>query len=278
MSKAMARTAKRRVAARTTYLLNRAAGRSKTFTLLKPEVVSSVARLRQSLERPAKNSLWISYDQALTEALLKNVSWRDTPLGEAVLVHSMAPESLPALRSCFAHFAFSVDGSFLSPEELAKVLHDDNRSNLFIGGSVDHSTKTITLWRGNLESLTVPFSAFAQSGDGIRPEFMKFSVTDYGQTIRLGKYEAAADAVLYEFDADYRRRMRKLRQESDQTFGASLRRLRKQRGLRREDFGPEITAKTVARIEQGKVTRIQQKTLVALAARLEVSPEELGTF
>ena len=151
----------------------------------------------------------------------------------------MAPQTLPALRSCFAHFAFSVDGRFLPPEELAEVLHADNRSDLFIGGSVDHYTQTITLWRGNLESLTVPYSAFPESGDGIRPDFQKFAVTDYGHTIQFGKYQAAADAVLYEFDAGYRRRLRKERQASDQSFGASLRRLRKQRGLRREDFGPD---------------------------------------
>ena len=190
----------------------------------------------------------------------------------------MAPQTLPALRSCFGNFAFSVDGRFLPPEELAEVLHADNRPDLFIGGSLDHSTQTTTLWHGNLESLTVPFSAFPESGDGIRPDFQKFAVTDYGHTIQFGKYQAAADAVLYEFDAGYRHRLRKERQASDQSFGASLRRLRKQRGLRREDFGPEITAKTVARIEQGKVSRVQKKTLEALAIHLQVSPEELGDF
>ena len=84
--------------------------------------------------------------------------------------------------------------------------------------------------------------------------------------------------MLYEFDADYRRRRAQTRLQEDRSFGASLRRLRKQRGLRREDFEPEVAAKTIARIEQGKVVRIRQATLSALAKRLAVEPREIATF
>jgi DNA-binding Xre family transcriptional regulator len=274
----MTQTAKRPSASRKTYLLSRTPSRSRTFAVLKPEVVSSMKSLRSSLAHPEKNSLWISYDKELTAALLKHVSWTCAPLGEAVFVHAVPPESLPALQSLFEHFAFSVSGNFLEPAELAEALQADERADLFIGGSVDRATETITLWRGNLDTLTVPFSAFEESGDGVQPDFGKFSLIDYGQTVRLGKYEAAADALLYEFDPEYRRRIKKERLESEQTFGASLRRLRKERGLAREDFEPAINAKTVARIEQGKVNRIQSKTLTALAERLGVSPEEIETF
>ena len=126
--------------------------------------------------------------------------------------------------------------------------------------------------------LTVPFSTFEKSGDGTEPDFNKFAVIDCGQTVQLGNYEAAVDAILYEHDPEYRRRISKKRLQEDQSFGASLRRLRKQRGLRREDFEPDVTAKTVARIEQGKVKRIQKKTLNVLANRLSVDPEEIATF
>ena len=94
----------------------------------------------------------------------------------------------------------------------------------------------------------------------------------------LGNYEAAADALLYEYDPEYRRRTAKQRLQEEQSFGASLRRLRKQRGLRREDFEPDLSAKTIARIEQGKVKRIQQKTLQALAEHLSVPPGEIESF
>jgi len=186
--------------------------------------------------------------------------------------------TIPALTSCFRRIAFTTDGGFLPAEELADVLAAEHRSDLFIGGSVNRATETITFWRGNLKPLTVAFSAFEKSGDGTEPDFHKFSVIDCGQTVRLGDYEAAVDAILYEYDPAYRRCISKKRLQEDQSFGASLRRLRKQRGLRRDDFEPDVSAKTIARIEQGKVKRIQKKTLAVLAERLAVDPDEIATF
>jgi hypothetical protein len=278
MSKTIARTAKRAAPARKTVVLNRSKSRSKAFTELNARVIDNVTKLRKELVQPETNTLWISYDKSLTRELLKSMAHPNVLLGEAVFLHDLPPKSIAALTSYFRHFAFSEDGSFLGPEELAEVLQAENRSDLFIGGFVDTTTKTITLWRGDLASLTVPFSAFPKSGDGTKPDFRKFAVTDYGQTIQFGPYEAAADAILYEFDPVYRRRMKKKRQVSEQSFGASLRRLRKQQGLSREDFAPAVSSKTVARIEHGRVNRIQQKTLQALADRLGVLPKELGTF
>lgn len=214
----------------------------------------------------------------MTESLLRHVSWPTRSLGDAVLIHPMAPQTLPTLANCFKRLAYSVNGKFLPLSELAEALQATNRADLFIGGAVDHSSEAITLWRGNLESLTVPFSAFEKSADGTAPDFTDFSITDCGQSIRLGDYEAAGDALLYEFDPEYRRRISRERRQNEQSFGASLRRLRKQRGLRREDFGPDVAAKTIARIEQGKVQRIQKKTLQSLAGKLNVKPEEISTY
>ena len=126
--------------------------------------------------------------------------------------------------------------------------------------------------------MTVPFSTFEESGDGTERDFNTFAMIDCGQTVRLGDYEAAVDAILYEYDPEFRRRIAKKRSQEDQSFGASLRRLRKQRGLRREDFQPDVSAKTIARIEQGKVKRVRQKTLNAVANRLSVKPAEIATF
>jgi hypothetical protein len=63
-----------------------------------------------------------------------------------------------------------------------------------------------------------------------RPDFTAFAVTDFGQTIQLGEYEAAADAILYEFDEEARR-MKEWEVEQDTTFGGALRRLRLQRAF-----------------------------------------------
>ena len=193
-------------------------------------------------------------------------------------MHALDLNTIPALTSCFRRIAFTTDGGFLSAAELAEVLEAEHRSDLFIGGSVNHVTETITFWRGDLKPLTVPFSTFEKSGDGTEPDFHQFSVSDGGQKVRLGAYEAAVDAILYEYDPVYRRRLSKKRLQEDRSFGASLRRLRKQRGLRREDFEPEVSAKTIARIEQGQVKRIRKKTLDVLAARLAVHPDEIATF
>jgi len=261
-----------------TFLLDKARRRSKEFATLRPTVISSKAGLRNSLAHATKDSLWISYEHDLTAALLQNVQWPARSLGAALLNHAVSPATLPALANCFKRLAYGADGTFLPPDELAAALQAENSPDLFLGGTVDMTSQTLTLWRGNLEPLTVPCAAFEISGDGIEPDFDRFSVVDCGQTVRLGDYEAATEAILYEYDSEYRRRLSKRRWETERSFGASLRRLRKQRGLRREDFAPNVAAKTIARIEQGKVRRVQTKTVQAIAARLRVEPDEIGTY
>lgn len=259
-------------------LLDRAPGRAAEFAGLHPEIVSSVSDLRNSVAHASKDSVWVSYASDLTAALVKSASITSSTLGMGVFIHSLDMKTIPVLTSLFRRIAFAVDGGFLPAEELAEVLEAENRANLLIGGFVNNKTQTITLWRGNLESLTVPFSACEKSGDGTDPDFTSFSVIDCGQTVKLGDYEAAVDALLYEYDPEYRRAMSKKRLQEERSFGASLRRLRKQRGLRREDFEPDVSAKTVARIEQGTVVRIHKKTINSLAKHLRVEASEIASF
>lgn len=263
---------------RSTFLLDRAKRRAKQFAVLRPAVISSAAALRKSLPHATQNSLWISYERELTESLLRSITWPARSLGVAILCHTVSAASLAALANCFKRLAHVAADGLLPPDQLCAALEADNAADLFIGGTVDRSGQTITLWRGSLEPLTVSFAAFEPSGDGTKPDFDCFAVADYGQTLRLGDYEASAESLLYEFDPVYRRRISRERLRSDRSFGASLRRLRKQRGLRREDFEPALTAKTIARIEQGKVQRIRSRTLQTLARRLRVKPEEIATY
>jgi DNA-binding Xre family transcriptional regulator len=260
------------------FLLDRAKKRASSFAALRPQVVSSFTDLRSCVTHATRDSLWVSYASDLTDALVRSASTVQPTLGMGLFIHHVDLKTLPALASRFRRIAFTADGGFIPADELAEVLEAKNRSDLFIGGSVDQATATITFWRGDLMPLMVSFSAFETSGDGTRPDFHKFSVIDCGQTVRLGHYEAAVDALLYENDPEFRRRVSKKRLQEEQSFGASLRRLRKQRGLRREDFEPELSAKTIARIEQGKVKRIHPKTLRVLAKRLFVTPEDLTTY
>ena len=259
-------------------LLDRAIKRPAAFAALRPQVVSTVTELRNSMIHATKDSIWVSYASDLTAALIRQVVAAPSTLGMGLFIHALDMKTIPALSSLFRRIAFTADGGFLPAEELAEVLDAQNRSDLVIGGFINHATETITFWRGNFESLTVPFSSFEKSGDGAEPDFDSFSVIDCGQTVKLGDYEAATDAILYEHDAKYRRAVSRKRLQEDRSLGASLRRLRKQRGLRREDFEPGVSAKTVARIEQGTVVRIQKKTLDVLAKHLAVEPREIANF
>lgn len=260
-----------------TILLTMRKSRAKQFVGLRPTALSSIAAIRASLTNVEADTLWISEDEDMTTKLLKSIEWPSRRLGRAVLLFKPKLEAVMALQECFDPMAFGSESSFLPDDELAEVLMAKNCRNLFIGGTVDNESETVTLWRGDLESLVVPFSAFPQSGDGISPDFSRFAVTDFGQTIQFGSYEAAADAILYEYDVIYRRQTSRARRESERSLGASIRRLRNQRGLRREDFAP-LAAKTLARIEQGIVKSVRGKTLVTIAKTLGVQPGEIETY
>jgi DNA-binding XRE family transcriptional regulator len=239
---------------------------------------TSQVRIRESIPNADKHTLWISDDQNMTQELLKSLKWPTRTLGRAVLLFKPRVELMMPLCAVFDRVAYSSNGGFLSAEELGEVLVARNKEDLFICGSVDNESQTVTLWTGTLDSIVVPFSAFAASGDGTAPDFDNFEVIDYGQTLRFGDYEASADAILYEFDQKYRRRKKKERAETEQGIGASIRRLRKQRSLRREDFASVCDAKTIARIERGEDHKPRQTTLEGIAKVLQVQVADLGTY
>ena len=237
------------------FLLDRAKKRASSFASLRPQVVSSLTDLRNCVTHATRDSLWVSYASDLTDALVRSASTAQPTLGIGLFIHSLDMKTLPALSSRFQRIAFTADGGFIPAEELAEVLEAKHASDLFIGGSVDHATQTITFWRGDLKALTVSFSAFEKSGAGTRPDFSNFSVIDCGQTVRLGRYEAAVDAILYENDPEFRRRISKKRLQQDQSFGAfaaalaqaawpAARRLRA--GAFRQDDRPHRTGKSEA--------------------------------
>jgi DNA-binding Xre family transcriptional regulator len=166
----------------------------------------------------------------------------------------------------------------LAQDEADEVFRSPHVQDLVIGILVDEADNVVVLYRGNFETLMVPFSSFTVSSPSRpKPKFKDAEVIDYGQTIRLGEYEAAVDALLYEHDPDYRRRSKKNQLQVDQSFGSSLRRLRLIRGLKLSDFRP-ITEKEMGRIERGEVKKPQKKTLEKIAKRLKVSVEDISTF
>ena len=228
-----------------------------------------------------KRAMWVSFNRAFTEMLLEKVvtSRADLRGSRLLALKPPRPESISALLGLFDSPVFGLVEGFrwLPGEELIAAIMREDASDRFVGGSVDPKAKTLTLLRGNLQTIVAPFSVFSDSGDGTRPDFTKLGFTDYGRTIVLGAYEAAADAILYELDPEYRRRLNQERRQTERSFGASLRRLRKQRRLRRDDFSP-VSSKEIARIERNEVGKPHSRTMRVIADRLGVRPEEVESY
>lgn len=260
-----------------TIVLSRGVTHVRKLARLHPVKVSTIAEVQKILREADAPSLWISFEETLTNQLLCSVRWPSKSLGHALLLHRANLASMTALRQCFGRVAFSADGGFLPDEELCEVLQSPRRADLLIGGFVDDASHTVTLWRGNLDNITAPFSSFPISGDGTAPDFSRFAITDCGQTVQFGDYEASTDSILYENDLDYRRTAKKNLLVADSSLGGSVRRLRLQRQLRRSDFAP-VTEKTIARIERGESENNHPRTLAVLAEKLGVSIDELGSF
>lgn len=238
-------------------------------------VLVNVEGVRDAYGRHA-HARWLVMDVAslglLASAVHANDRWH-----RLLLLQRATTARRELLHALFRVVVAPDDGVRLLPtEELAEVMRDPNAADLFIGGVVDPDDKALLLYRGNLDRLVVPLQWFRPRPKA-RPDFAAFAVTDHGQTVQLGAYEAATDAILYEFDAEARRRMKERQIEQDTSFGGALRRLRLARGLGRSDFEP-INAKTVARIERGEVEEPHGETLAILAKRLGVKPDQIKSY
>ena len=182
------------------------------------------------------------------------------------------------LRECFKRILEPGGGvHFLPFDELAEVLSAPNRGDLAIATAVDSEDAAAILFRGDLSSLVVPLSWFSNIGSSPKADPNDCEVTDYGQTIRMGEFEASVDAILYEFDADYRKRAKARKLEQDDSLGACIQRLRLMRQRGRGDF-EGITGKEMARIERGEVRKPHKDTLERIAKTLGVEVDDLQSY
>lgn len=248
------------------------------FGRLHPEMPTSPEEVRAAFLQHKRGALWVApRKQALFEALGEVLPVRTKCHRLLVLGETQAAER-EFLHALFGQVIAKSEGSQLLPADiLAEVISTPDRANYFIGGIATPAFRTLVLFKGDFAPLFVPYSWFKARPSGPKPDFEDFEVIDYGQTIKLGEYEAATDAILYEFDPNYRSRTKGRQLSEDKSFGGALRRLRLQRGLSRDAF-PGISAKTIARIERGEVSRPHGETLGILAKRLGVKPEEIATF
>jgi Helix-turn-helix len=238
------------------------------------------SEVEAAVSHPAKRATWISFSRQFTDILLENAVTARTGHRGGHLLTLTPPraESIPALLGLFHPVFGLVEGfRWLPEEELVEAIARDDAAERFIGGYVDPKGKALTLLRGDLETVVAPLSIFQRSGEGTEPDFARLRLTDYGRTVALGDYEASADAILYELDPQYRHRLKKRRRQDERTFGAALMRLRKQRRLKRSDFG-HVSAKEIARIERNEITKPHARTLEAIAARLGVRVDEIADY
>jgi hypothetical protein len=237
------------------------------------------SQVESAMRYVSKRVTWVSFNRTFTDILLEQaLDLRvHRPRSHLLTLAPPRAESIPVLLGLFNPVYGLVDGfRWLPNEELIGVIMRQD-ADRFVGGSVDVKARALTLLRGNLETVVAPFSTFPESGDGTKPDFTRLGFTDHGRTVMLGEYEASPDAILYELDPDYRRKLNKQRRQNEKSFGASLVRLRKQRRLTRGDFGP-ISSKEIARIERNEIHKPHTKTLEIIAERLGVRREEIGTY
>lgn len=160
---------------------------------------------------------------------------------------------------------------------LKTILSVPNRDDLIVGAAYDHGARTVIVYRGNLEPILIPIDWFELTPRGPVPDPGDLAIADYGQTLRLGNYEAATSAILYEFDAEFRRRAKENLIERDDSLGGSIRRLRLQRSMAQSDF-PGVATKTLARIESNEVTNPHRSTLAKIARRLGVHVDDIASY
>jgi hypothetical protein len=246
--------------------------------------VSTTGDLQDAFLQSSPNCLWISMREIWTDRLIKAALARSqatrqekSVFGNLLMFTPPRSTLIPPLHSYFKTVVGEVPSfQMLPPEQLADVLARDDRKDLFIGGILDETSKTVTLVRGDLRPLVAPLSIFRPAGP-CSPDFRHFELDDFGYTVRFGQYEASAHAVLFEMDPTYRRDFNQRRRATEKGFGPSLRRLRILRRLGRDDF-PGIAAKTIARIERNEIGKPHDGTLRKISQVLGVAPEDIESY
>ncbi|HEU0299916.1 MAG TPA: helix-turn-helix transcriptional regulator [Longimicrobium sp.] len=237
-----------------------------------------LARIYLHLAGSRRPHVWIAESASDFAPLANRVHESRGDLRLLLLSKAVRPAQKQFLSTIFRWvLTLEIINKSLPMQELAVAMGSPERGDLIISGTVDSVDRVLVLYRGNLDRLIVPFAWFTSRTSLTEPDFDDFAPIDYGNTIRLGSYEASTDAILYEFDPEYRRRAKQRELRQDESFGASLRRLRLLRGVSRDDF-PGIAARTIARIERGEVERPREDTLHRIAKRLEVTPEDIATY
>jgi len=260
-----------------TYLLEMGTGwHNHAVGPLMPEGLGCEEDVRQVLPSRRGDSLWIAPTHESVVTLARVLCQRHSAHRDDLL--ALVPVSPPLCHLFSQRFRrFVHKQEYMLPlEEIVTILLRKDRADFCIGGTMEMDADMLCVVRGDLSNLWIPLTSLRARETGPAPDLTRFQVVDHGRTLQLGTYQAAFDALLYELDVNYRKRLKGLRLQQDRTLAGSLRRLRKQQGLLLRDMG--ALEKTTARIERGEVTKPRRATLNAIAHRLGVLPGQLLDF
>jgi hypothetical protein len=249
---------------------------SAAFRALHPKYLKTKIELERAVRRSDGKDLWIVLSNQVTKLLFADIHFSPRKTPELIVLGDISRSRVDIIRNFFKRFICQPEIK-LPIEQLAEIMAAKNRSDLLIGGEMDEDGGMVLFYRGDFSPLLVPLTAFPTSGEGIEPDFSRFTIEDSGQSVRFGEYEASTESILYEFDVDYRKRYRKNLIKTEKGLGPSIRRLRLQKGLRQTDFS-EVHEKEIRRIEAGEIKKPHQTTLRKIAAQLGVGEEDLDTY
>ncbi len=258
-----------------TYVVDEGRTDLGAFSALDPTILRN-KRVVQRAALDGRRALWIAPRKEGLWWLAETIAELAQPPRHLLLaLEVFSPKSLVVLPTLFARTVCSPPVRLLPRAELSEVVAWDGRADMCIGGVVEPRAGTVTLYRGDLRPITVPASRFQSTVKGVTSDLSRFEVTHYGQVLRFGNYGVSFEEVLFEYDADFRRAKKAQQISQDETFGGSVRRLRKELGLSRSAFAG-VSERTIARIERGEVKRPHGRTLYIIADTLGVDPDELG--
>jgi hypothetical protein len=240
-------------------------------------LVKSRNAVVHALEGPMEGQIWILASERSIDVLIRAMAEVPPRVRRAKVISYLrpSPEDAQVIESGFGQVFLGVQ-VMVDVEDLAAILSSEHPEDFCIAAASDEARRAIRLWRGDFSVLLVPLSAFPERA-GVRADPTRLGIEDGGQTVRLGHYEVAFNALLHERDPLYRRRAKKRMIRDEQSLGASIRRLRLARGLARGDF-EGLDPRTLARVERGEVDHPHRDTLDRIAKRLGVRAEELAEY
>jgi hypothetical protein len=160
--------------------------RCTAFEHLSRDVLRSATDVRSAFAEH-RRALWIVADADALALLVSALVPSDT-FHRVLLLERATTARRELLHAHFRVVVAPDDGvRLLGPRDLAGVIHDEHREDLFIGGVVDREDAAVVLYRGNLDRLVVPMEWFVARPKA-RPNFAAFDIIDDGQTVRLGSY------------------------------------------------------------------------------------------